>query len=42
MQFWEYAGDKSWSGEEEILTKEDLGIKESLLGLEQSFAGLKF
>ena len=30
MQFWEEAGDKSWSGEE-ILRKEDLGIKGSEL-----------
>lgn len=42
MQFWEYAGDKSWTGEEGILTKEDLDINEPLLGLEQSFAGMKF
>ena len=42
MQFWENAGDKSWSGEEGVLTKEDLGIKEPLQDLEQSFAGLKF
>ncbi len=42
MQFWEDAGDMSWTGEEGILTKEDLGIKEPLQGLEQSFAVLKF
>ena len=42
MQFWETVGDKSWAGEEGILTKEDLSIKQPLLGLEQSFAGLKF
>ena len=30
MQFWEDAGDMSWTGEEGILTKEDLGIKEPL------------
>ena len=42
MQFWENAGDKSWTGEEGILTKDDLGIKEPLQDLEQSFAELKF
>lgn len=42
MQFWEHAGDQSWSGEERILTKDDLGIKEPLVGLEQSFAELTF
>ena len=42
MQFWEEVGDKSWSGEKEILTKKDLGIKEPLQDLEQSFAALKF
>ena len=41
MQFWENAGNKSWSGEKEILTKDDLGVKEPLLDLEQSFADVK-
>ena len=42
MQFWEDFGNKSWAGEEGILTKEDLGIKEPLQDMEQSFAALKF
>ena len=42
MQFWESAGDDSWGGEEGILTKEDLGIKEPLVDLEHSFAELRF
>ena len=42
MQFWEDVGDKSWTDEEGILTKEDLGVTESLQDLERSFAALKF
>ena len=42
MQFWEDFGKKSWTGEEGILTKEDLGINEPLEDMEQSFAALKF
>ena len=42
MKFWEDFGNKSWMGEEGILTKEDLGIKGPLQDIEQSFAALKF
>jgi len=42
MQFWNEFGDKSWTGEEGILTKEDLNVKEGLVGVEQTFAALKF
>jgi hypothetical protein len=41
MQFWDWAGEKSWSGEEVILTKEDLNIKEGLVGLEQALSLVK-
>ena len=41
MQFWENAGNKSWAGEKNILTKDDLGVKQPLLDLEQSFADVK-
>ena len=37
MKFWEEAGEKSWSGEE-VLTKEDLGIKEVLVGSKEAFS----
>jgi hypothetical protein len=36
MQFWEDAKDKSWSGED-VLTKEDLGIKEKFVGIHEAF-----
>jgi len=40
MKFWEEAGDKSWSGEE-ILVKEDLGIKgEALVGSKETISGI--
>jgi hypothetical protein len=41
MQFWEWAREKSWSAEEEVLTKEDLNVDEKqLIGLEQAYASL--
>lgn len=42
MEFWRDAKDNSWSGEETILTKEDLGVQEGLVGLEVAFTALKF
>jgi len=41
MEFWYEAGEDSWSGEETILTKDDLGI-EGLVGLEKSLVALKY
>lgn len=41
MQFWAWAGEKSWSGED-VLTKEDLGVHDGLVGLEQAFKSLSF
>jgi hypothetical protein len=42
MQFWDWAREKSWSGEEYI-TKVELGIKtEELVSPEQAFASLSF
>jgi NmrA-like family len=42
MHHWEEAGEKSWSGEGPLLTREDLGVSEGLVGLESSFTTLKF
>ncbi|OCL11810.1 NAD(P)-binding protein [Glonium stellatum] len=42
MQFWDAEGGNSWSGEAEILTKEDLNINERLVGIEEAFTTLKF
>jgi hypothetical protein len=40
MQFWEEAGEKSWSGES-VLTKEDLGIQnEKFVGIEETFKSM--
>lgn len=36
MKFWEDERENSWSGET-LLTKEDLGIKSGLVGVEQGF-----
>jgi len=36
MQFWNEAGDRSWSGED-VLTKEDLGIKEEFVKVEDAY-----
>jgi len=41
MQFWDWAREKSWSGEEGILTKDDLNVEGNLVGLEQAFAAAK-
>jgi hypothetical protein len=40
MQFWDWAREKAWSGEEGILTKSDLNVREGLVGIEAAFAGL--
>lgn len=37
MEFWGQYGDKSWSGEE-LLTKEDLGLDEKLVSVEEAIA----
>jgi len=42
MEFWENAKDRSWTGEENILTREDLGVKDGVIGLETAFAALTF
>ena len=42
MQFWDVEREKSWGGETGILTKEDLNIKEKLVGVEEAFTTLKF
>lgn len=36
MLFWEYAGEKSWSGEE-LITGSDLGVHGELMTMEKSF-----
>jgi hypothetical protein len=36
MEFWDWAQEKSWSGEDMILTKEDLGVS-GLVGVEEAF-----
>ena len=36
MQFWEEYGESSWSGEE-FLTSKDLGIKETFVGIRETF-----
>jgi len=41
MEFWNVAGDKGWSGEDVILTKDDLEV-EGLVGVEEAFSVLKF
>ena len=41
MQFWEWAGEKSWTAEEVVLTRDDLNVDvKQLVGLEQAFAEL--
>jgi hypothetical protein len=40
MKFWDWARDKSWSGEDIILTKEDLNVT-GLVGLEEAFVSVK-
>ena len=40
MQFWDWAREKSWTGEVGILTKNDLNMKENFVGVEQVFAGM--
>jgi hypothetical protein len=44
MEFWNWAGDKSWdNGDEGVLVKEDLGIDgNSLVLAEEAFLSLKF
>jgi hypothetical protein len=37
MKFWEEAKEKSWSGEE-ILTADDLGVKDGLVGSKEAFS----
>ena len=40
MQFWEWAGDKSWSGED-FLTKKDLGLEgEKFVTIAEAFKGM--
>ncbi len=43
FKFWEEAGEKSWSGEEGVVTAGDLGIgKESgLIGMREALTNLK-
>ena len=36
MQFWEEYGENSWSGEE-VLSSKDLGIKETFVGIRETF-----
>jgi NmrA-like family len=40
MEFWEWAGERSWTGEE-IVRKEDLGVS-GLVGMKEAFGYLKF
>ncbi|KAH0536619.1 hypothetical protein FGG08_006530 [Glutinoglossum americanum] len=40
MKFWEEAQDKSWSGEEGILTKESLSIKDAFAGSKKAFESI--
>lgn len=40
MQFWDWAREKSWSGEEGLLTKDDLNVEGRLVGLEEAFTSL--
>lgn len=40
MLLWEELGDKSWSGEKVILTKEDLKIKDKLVTTKEAFQTL--
>jgi len=40
MQFWYWAREKSWTGEDGILTKDDLNMKENFIGTEQAVAGM--
>jgi len=42
MQFWNEFQEESWSGEDGILTKEELGIHAGLVGLKEAFAVLNF
>jgi len=42
MEFWVWAGEKSWSGEDAILTSSDLGVKtEDLVSSAQAFIAVK-
>jgi len=41
MQFWDWARGKSWTGEDVILTKDDLNVTDGLVGLEEAFASIK-
>ncbi|CAM6086140.1 unnamed protein product [Calypogeia fissa] len=38
LLFWEWAGEKSWSGEPDILTGADLGVEGELVSSEKAFA----
>ena len=40
MQFWDWAKENSWSGEEGILTKDDLNVEGRLVGLEEAFTSM--
>jgi hypothetical protein len=40
MRLWGWAKDKSWSGEEGILTKENMGVT-GLVGLEKALSVLE-
>lgn len=37
LQFWEWAGEKSWSGEPHVLTAADLGVEGELVNTEKAF-----
>ena len=41
MEFWESAGENGWSGEDRIITLEELGVK-GLVDIKQFFLALKF
>lgn len=41
MAFWDETREKSWSGEDGIVTREQLGLaSEKLVGLKQAFEGI--
>ena len=40
MKFWDEEGDKSWTGEDNVLTKEDLGITDKFVGNHEAFQSM--
>jgi hypothetical protein len=43
LAFWDEAREKSWSGEDGIVTREQLGLaSEKLVGLKQAFEGMEW